>query len=319
LIHQAVLLEEVLELMDFKPGMTCFDGTAGAAGHASAILRKVSPGGFLLGIDRDPRAVELARRVLMDAGFPRGVAFEVEMRRFSELSQALADRRLSGFDRIFADLGICSWHVDDPERGFSFRSDGVLDMRMNPGEVGSRSAAQVVNEASQAELERILLEYGEERWARRIASAIVRERKRGPIATTLQLREIVAGAVPRGAWPPNKDVATRSFLALRVAVNAEYEELDALLAQLPEALVPGGRAGIITFQSLEDRRVKLAFREMCRGCICPPEFPVCGCGRSPRFRLVNTRPVVATEEEVKRNPRARSAKLRVVERLAAQP
>ena len=252
----------------------------------------------------------------MDAGFTRGVTFEVEMRRFSELSQALADRRLSGFDRVFADLGFCSWHVDDPERGFSFRSEGVLDMRMNPGEHGSRSAAQIVNEASQAELERILLEFGEERWARRIASAIERERRREPVATTLQLREIVAGAVPRGAWPPNRDVATRTFLALRVAVNSEYEELDALLARLPGVLGPGGRAGIISFQSLEDRRVKQAFREMCRGCICPPELPVCRCGRSPQFRLVNTKPVVAGEAEVKRNPRARSARLRAARRIS---
>jgi 16S rRNA (cytosine1402-N4)-methyltransferase len=266
-------------------------------------------------MDRDPQVAELAERELIRAEFARGSHFEVEVRRFSQVDEALARRRHPGFDRMLLDLGVCSLHLDAPERGFSLKRDGPLDMRMNPHEPGSRSAAGVVNSADEAELSRIFAEYGEERWARQIARAVVRERARKPIETTRELQEVVSRAIPRRAWPPKLDPATRAFQGLRLEVNRELEELDELLGKLPGLMKPGSRVAIISFHSLEDRRVKAAFRAMAQGCICPPELPVCRCGRQKEFRLLTGKPVTAGEEEVRDNPRARSAKLRVVERL----
>lgn len=312
-VHRPVLLGEVMELLEPGPGMVVVDGTVGAGGHAAAFLRRVSPGGFLLGLDRDPQVAELAARELIRAGFTRGEQFEVETRRFSTVDEALAGRRVP-LDRFFLDLGVCSLHFDEPLKGFSLKHEGPLDMRLNPAEPGSRPAAEVVNLASAAELARVFVEYGEERWAKRIASAIVQARKAGPIETTTELREVVAKAIPRKAWPPRMDPATRVFQALRIEVNEELKELEAVLRKLPGLMKPGARAGIISFHSLEDRLVKVAFREMCRGCICPVEFPVCVCGRRSQFRLVTRKAVTAGQDEVAANPRARSAKLRVVER-----
>ena len=238
------------------------------------------------------------------------------LRAMGQVEQALADRRIPGCDILLADLGVCSLHFDAPDRGFSLKADGPLDMRLNPHEPEAPTAAELVNTASENELTKIFREYGEERWARPIARAIVRERARAPIRSTAQLREIVARAIPRKAWPPKVDPATRVFQALRIAVNRELEELDALLAKLPEILRVGGRAGIISFHSLEDRRVKEAFRELARECTCPPEWPQCRCERRPKFRVLTRKPVTASEAEVEQNPRARSAKLRVIERIA---
>jgi 16S rRNA (cytosine1402-N4)-methyltransferase len=296
--------------------MTVVDGTVGAAGHAAAFLQKVSPGGFLLGIDRDPQVAELAARELENAGFTRGEQFEVEVRRFSTFDEALARRRTRDFDRFFADLGVCSLHFDEPERGFSFRHEAPLDMRLNPAEPDSPSAADIVNGAEASELERIFVQYGEERWARKIAKAIERERSVTPIRTTTQLRELVAKAIPRGAWPPKTDPATRIFQGLRIAVNRELEEVETVMKKLEQAMKPGARAGFISFHSLEDRLVKDAFREWSRGCICPPEIVVCRCGRKQEFQVITRKPLVADKEEISENPRARSAKLRVAERLA---
>lgn len=313
-VHVPVLLEAALDTMQLEPGMVVVDGTVGAAGHATAFLKRVLPGGFLLGLDRDPQVAELAARELMRAGFTRGEQFEVEVRRYSKFDLALADRRLH-FDRLFLDLGVCSLHFDDPDRGFSLKAPGELDMRLNPAEPESQSAAGVVNGADERELIRIFREYGEERWAPRIAQAICKARQTEPIRTTRQLRDLVAAAIPRKAWPPKTDPATRVFQALRIEVNRELEELEELLAKLPAAMNSGSRAGIISFHSLEDRRVKEAFREMSRSCICPTEFPVCTCGRKQEFRVVTGKPLVADAKEVEVNPRARSAKLRVLEKL----
>lgn len=301
--------------MALRPGHLVVDGTVGAGGHAAAFLEQVLPDGFLLGFDRDPQSAEAAERALVRAGYSRGSHFEIEVRRFSSLDEALAGRRTPGFDRLFLDVGVCSQHLDRPERGFSFREDGPLDMRMNPQEEGSTPAAQLVAELPERELERIFTGYGEERWARRIAQAIGRERGRKAITTTRHLREVVAGAIPRKAWPPQADPATRVFQALRIAVNGELEELDAVLKVAPGLANPGARIGIVSFHSLEDRRVKGAFRGWCQGCICPPEIPECRCNQKARFRPVTRRTVRASDEEVARNPRARSAKLRVVEKL----
>lgn len=316
MVHRPVLLQEVMELLDPKPGMMAVDATVGAGGHAAAILARICPGGFLLGLDRDPQVAELAERALVSAGYTRGSHFEVEVRRFSQVDQALADRRIPGCDILLADLGVCSLHFDAPERGFSLKAEGPLDMRLNPHEPEAPTAAELVNTASENELRKIFREYGEERWARPIARAIVRERARAPIRSTAQLREIVARAIPRKAWPPKVDPATRVFQALRIAVNRELEELDALLAKLPQILRVGGRAGVISFHSLEDRRVKEAFRALSRECTCPPEWLQCRCERRPKFRLLTRKPVTASEAEVEQNPRARSAKFRVIERIA---
>ncbi|MBX7244606.1 MAG: 16S rRNA (cytosine(1402)-N(4))-methyltransferase RsmH, partial [Candidatus Sumerlaeaceae bacterium] len=298
-----------------KSVLLVVDGTLGAAGHSKEMLWTLQPQGFVLGLDRDPQVAELAARELINAGFTRGKQFEVEVRRFSEFDLALANRSLPGFDRLLLDLGVCSLHLDTPERGFSLKREGLLDMRLNPQEPGSQSAADVVNEADERDLARIFWTYGEERFGRQVARAIVARRRAGAIRTTHELREVVAGAIPRRAWPPQVDVATRVFQALRIEVNRELEELEVLLGKLPGLMKPGSRAGIISFHSLEDRRVKEAFRDMARECICPPEQPVCNCGRKKQFRVLTAKPAVADEAEVNENPRSRSAKLRVIERL----
>ncbi len=315
-IHRPVLLEEVVRLLEPKPGMVVVDATVGGGGHAAALLRQVCPGGFLLGIDRDPQAAELAERALVRAGFTRGRHFDIEVRRFSSVDEALARRRISGVDRVLADLGVSSMHLDVAERGFSLKREGPLDMRMDPTDPSLPTAADIVNEASEEELTRIFRDFGEERWARRIARAIVRRRQERPITSTTELREVVAAAIPRKHWPPTIDPATRVFQALRIAVNAELEELDLFLAKLPTILKPSGRAAVISFHSLEDRRVKQVFRELSRECTCPPEWPICRCERKAKWRLITGKPVTASEEEIQMNPRSRSAKLRVVERLA---
>lgn len=315
MIHKPVLLDEVLQLLDLKPGLVVVDGTVGIAGHSGPMVSKVVPGGFLLGLDQDPQVAELAARELISAGFTRGVQFDVEVRRFSQVDQALASRRISGFDRLLLDLGVNSLHLDAAERGFSLKREGPLDMRMNPSDPGRRSAADVVASEDVATLARIFDRYGEERFARRIAQVLVKARDEEPINTTGRLRDLVVNAIPRRAWPKNIDPATRVFQALRIEVNGELEELDAVLEKIPALVRPGARVGIISFHSLEDRRVKQAFRSLCRGCICPPDFPVCGCGQTAKFRLVTTKAVVAGEAEVAENPRSRSAKFRVVERL----
>jgi len=315
-VHKPVLLEQVLRLLDLKAGNVVIDGTLGTAGHSVPMLKAVMPGGFLLGLDRDPQVAGLAARELISAGFTRDEMFDVEVRRFSQFDEALAGRRISGFDRFLLDLGVNSLHLDRAERGFSFKREGPLDMRMNPQEPGSRSAAEVVMSEDVATLARIFEKYGEERFARRVAQEIVRLRQDAPIETTAQLQRIVANAIPRRAWPVNIDPATRVFQALRIEVNRELGELEEVLEKLPGLVKPGGRIGIISFHSLEDRPVKEAFRKWCTGCVCPPEFPVCVCGRKAKFRAVTGKPVVADEAEMADNPRARSAKLRVVERLA---
>jgi 16S rRNA (cytosine1402-N4)-methyltransferase len=314
-VHQPVLLDEVLELLELAPGQVVIDGTVGAAGHARQMARRVLPGGFLLGLDQDPQVAELAARELISAGFTREEQFDVEVRRFSQFDLALASRGISGFDRLLLDLGVNSLHLDTAERGFSLKREGPLDMRMNPHDPQTQSAAEVVASEDVSTLTRIFEKYGEERFARRIAQVIVESREKEPIQTTAQLREVVARAIPRRAWPVNIDPATRVFQALRIHVNRELDELDEVLGKLPGLARPGARIAIISFHSLEDRRVKEAFRSWSTGCTCPPDLPVCVCGRTPQYRVITGRPVVAGDAEVAVNPRARSAKLRVVEKL----
>jgi 16S rRNA (cytosine1402-N4)-methyltransferase len=275
------------------------------------VLELSSPNGVLLGIDADPAALSAAGERLARFG-DRLVTVESYFDRL----QPIADR--TGFDKsdgILFDLGVSSPQLDTPERGFSFSADAPLDMRMGPA--AETTATEIVNSWSQPELERVFREYGEERYARRIARSIVDERRAHRIATTAQLADLVVRAKPRSREAIHP--ATRVFQALRIAVNGELDRLHRALPQAVEVLQAGGRMAVISFHSLEDRIVKRFMREEAHGCVCPPEIPVCVCGREPRLRILTPRPIVATPDEVERNPRARSAKLRVAERQPPSP
>ena len=276
------------------------------AGHAGQILERITPGGRLLGIDRDPEAVEAGRRAL--AGF--GPAATVVQGRFGELGEVATSAGFPSADLVLFDFGISSAQLDASERGFSFRSDGPLDMRMDPG--GDVTAARIVNQYDEAEIEHILRTYGEERWARRVAQFIVARR---PLRTTRDLASAVEAAIPRKAWPRDIHVATRTFQGLRIAVNDELGEIESGLKAALEILNPGGRMATISFHSLEDRLVKSFFIVESKDCICPPQQPVCTCGHRASLRIVTRRPVRPSDEEIESNPRARSARLRVAEKI----
>ena len=278
----------------------------GQAGHARQILERITPGGRLLGIDRDPAAVEAARVALA----PSGPAAVVVHGRFSDLGELAHKAGFDSADLVLFDFGISSTQLDAPERGFSFRGDGPLDMRMDSS--AELTAERIVNHFDTAEIERILRTYGEERWARRIAQFIVARR---PLRTTRDLAQAVEAAIPRKAWPRDINVATRTFQGLRIAVNEELDEIGAGLKAALSILNPGGRMATISFHSLEDRLVKSFFLVESKDCICPPQQPVCTCGHRASLKIVTRRPVRPSEEEVAANPRARSARLRVAEKL----
>ncbi len=287
-------------------GAVAIDCTLGQAGHARQILERITPGGRLLGIDRDPHAVEAARVALAQYG---SSAVTVQGR-FSELRSISAQNGFDQADLVLFDFGLSSNQIDDPERGFSFRAEGPLDMRMDPA--APVTAASIVNESNVREIERILREYGEERWARRIAQFIVARR---PLRTTRDLAQAVEAAIPKAAWPRDINVSTRTFQGLRIAVNDELGEIEAGLRAALTTLKPGGRMATISFHSLEDRLVKSFFNVESTDCICPPQQPVCTCGHRATLRIVTRRPVRPSEAEVAANPRARSARLRVAEKI----
>ncbi|HSS94536.1 MAG TPA: 16S rRNA (cytosine(1402)-N(4))-methyltransferase RsmH, partial [Candidatus Dormibacteraeota bacterium] len=293
--HQPALSQEVIELLKPQAGAVAIDCTLGQAGHARQILDRIEPGGRLLGIDRDPAAVESARSVLAPYG-PAAVAVHG---RFSDLDALARDAGFVPADMILFDFGLSSVQLDTPERGFSFRADGPLDMRMDPS--STLSAARVVNELDVRELERILRDYGEERWARRIAQFIVARR---PLRTTRDLASAVEAAIPRRAWPRDINVATRTFQGIRIAVNDELGEIEPGLKAALEILKPGGRMATISFHSLEDRLVKSFFNVESKDCICPPQQPVCTCGHRATLRIVTRRPIRPSEAEEAANPRA---------------
>ncbi|HEY3447324.1 MAG TPA: 16S rRNA (cytosine(1402)-N(4))-methyltransferase RsmH [Myxococcales bacterium] len=302
--HATVLKDEVAGLLSPKEGAVVLDGTLGGGGHAEALLEK---GATVLGLDRDPAAIAAATTRL-SARF--GARFSTELARFSEAREVLARRGMPGVDGAVLDLGVSSPQIDDPERGFSFGNDGPLDMRM--GREG-QTAAELIAGADEAELEEILKEYGEEPFARRVARAI---KSALPVPTrTAELADVVARAIPRKAWPKHIHPATRTFQALRIAVNRELDELDRFMADLPQILNVGGRAAVISFHSLEDRRVKQAFRNLEGRCTCPPKLPQCVCGARGNFESLTKKAVVASEDEVAANPRSRSARLRAVKRV----
>ncbi|TMD71616.1 MAG: 16S rRNA (cytosine(1402)-N(4))-methyltransferase RsmH [Chloroflexi bacterium] len=304
--HIPALSQEVIELLQPREGAVAIDCTLGQAGHARRILERITPGGRLLGIDRDPDAVRAGQESLAEFG-PAAV---VTHGPFSELVSIATRQGFSPADLILFDFGLSSTQIDDPARGFSFRADGPLDMRMDP--TSSRTAAEIVNKYDVGEIERILHQYGEERWARRVAQFIVARR---PLRTTRDLAEAVEAAIPRKAWPRDIHVATRTFQGIRIAVNDELGEIEAGLRAALLTLKPGGRMATISFHSLEDRLVKSFFNVESKDCICPPQQPVCTCGHRATLRIVTRHPVRPTEEEVAANPRARSARLRVAEKL----
>ncbi|HEV2718500.1 MAG TPA: 16S rRNA (cytosine(1402)-N(4))-methyltransferase RsmH [Thermoanaerobaculia bacterium] len=302
-MHQSVLFNEVVEfLRPARADGTLVDATLGLGGHAEGLLERY-PAAGVLGIDRDPRALELARERL--GRFGNRVAFV--QGRHEQLIEILRQSGIDTASGVLADLGVSSMQLDDVSRGFSFRHDAPLDMRMGPD---SRSAAEIVNTTSAEELARILRQYGEEPMARRIAHAIVNAR---PVETTVQLAEIVRG-VKRAKKPHSVDPATLTFQAIRIAANEELVGLERFVDDAVSVLEPGARIAVIAFHSLEDRIVKRALRRLEGECTCPPALPVCACGAKEVVTVLTSRPVTASEEEIQRNPRSRSAKLRVAEK-----
>jgi 16S rRNA (cytosine1402-N4)-methyltransferase len=303
--HQPVLLAEVLDKLDLKPGARVIDGTLGAGGHAEAMLEASAPTGQLLGIDRDSSALEIAQARLA----PFAERLHIWHGSYAEMGRAAAETGFGTVDAVLLDLGLSSLQLDDPQRGFAFRHDAPLDMRFD--QRTSQTAADLVNRLSEDELAELIRDYGEERYARRIARAILAAR---PLRSTSALRETIARAVP-ASHHERIHPATRTFQALRIAVNDELGTLERGLPQAVDLLRPGGRLAVISFHSLEDRIVKRFMRREAVDCICLPEQPVCTCGHEARLRLVNRKPLMAGAAEVARNPRARSARLRVAERL----
>ena len=310
-IHKPVLLREVIELLGIRPGMKILDATVGLGGHSRGMLEAAGGEGQVLGLDRDREALSEAGRRLA----PYGDRVRLVRTRSSRFPAVLAEAGWEKVDAALLDAGMSSLQLDDPERGFGFLNDGPLDMRMG-AEDGGETAEGLVNLASYARLCEIIREYGEDPQAGRIARAIVSAREKEAITTTARLAEVVWQAYP-AKWraTARQHPATRTFQALRMAVNEELAELEAFLKAIPDHLAPGGRVAVISFHSLEDRLVKRAFRAEATDCICPREQVVCVCGHRARFRILTKKPVMAGEEEVRDNSRARSAKLRVAERL----
>ena len=302
--HIPVLFDETIENLNINPSGIYVDGTVGGAGHSRAIAKRLECG-RLIAIDRDPSAVEVAKERLF------GLSATVVQGNYTSVDTILADLGIEAIDGMLLDLGVSSHQLDTPERGFSYHNDAMLDMRMSQQGL---SAYDVVNNYSFEELRRILFDYGEERFAPQIASNIVKLREEKPIETTLELAEIVKSSIP-AKFRREKNPCKKTFQAIRIEVNNELAGESEAIEKAFKALKPGGRLAIITFHSLEDRLVKQAFSELCKGCTCPPEFPVCVCGNTPKAKLVNRKPIEASEAELRQNPRSRSAKLRVIEKI----
>ena len=307
--HKPVLLEECIEALRIRPDGVYLDGTLGRAGHSLEIAKRLTGGGRLIAIDRDETALAAAEERLA----PYRDRVTLVHSNFSRLGEVLEELGIAGVDGMLFDLGVSSPQLDEPARGFSYMHDAPLDMRMDGA--APLTAREVVNLWSYDELRRILLEYGEERYAAAIAKSIVRARETAPIETTLQLAELIRRAMPAAALREKQHPAKRSFQAIRIAVNDELGELPPMLEAAERGLNVGGRLAVISFHSLEDRIIKQTLQKLATGCTCPPEFPVCVCGKKPKMKLVTRKPIVSGETELAYNPRARSAKLRVAEKL----
>ena len=303
--HLSVMPEEVLEWLQPRAGGIYLDGTLGAAGHARLVL-DAAPGSRLIGLDRDPAALAKAREVLE----PYGERVSLHHRTFDQAGDVLAGLGIAELDGMLLDLGVSSHQLDTPERGFSFRYDAPLDMRMNPT-IGE-TAADILNQREAEELSRIFFQYGEERYARRIARRIVERRQQQPLTRTGELAELIRDVIPGGHRPSRIHPATRVFQALRIQVNQELEQVETGVARAIDLLGAGGRLVVISFHSLEDRIVKTLFREQAKGCICPPKLPICRCNHQPKVKILTRKGVRATPAEIERNARSRSAVLRAI-------
>ena len=306
--HRPVLLEECLEALAIRPDGVYVDGTLGRAGHSLEIARRLTTG-RLIGIDRDETAIAAAQERLRD--YMDHVTLVHS--NFDRIGAILEELNISGADGMLFDLGVSSPQLDDAQRGFSYMHDAPLDMRMD--RTAALDAHQVVNRWPYEELRRILYEYGEERYAPAIAKGICRARETAPIETTLQLVDVIKSAMPPQALREKQHPAKRSFQAIRIAVNGELDALPPMLNAAAEHLNAGGRLAVISFHSLEDRIIKKTMQELATGCTCPPNFPVCVCGKTPKMKLISRKPITPGEGELTENPRARSAKLRVAEKL----
>ena len=306
--HVSVLLWECIEGLNIKPDGIYVDGTLGGAGHSSEIVKRLETGRHI-GIDRDPVALKAAGERLA----PYSDKVTLVHSNFCEIKQVLDDLNIEGVDGILLDLGVSSPQLDDGARGFSYMADAPLDMRMNNED--PLTAHDVVNTWPYEELKRILYDYGEERYAPQIASAICRRREAKPIESTLELVDVIRSAMPPAALREKQHPAKRSFQAIRIAVNDELGSVEKVMRDAIPKLNKGGRLAVITFHSLEDRIVKNAMVAASKGCTCPPSFPVCVCGKKPQVKLITRKPIVSTDEELQVNPRARSAKLRICEKL----
>ncbi len=303
--HVPVLLSECLEGLNIRPGGIYLDGTAGGGGHSAEIARRLTTG-RLIALDKDPDAVKAAGERL--AGLPA----QVVESDYADIPKVLDRLGIPAVDGILLDLGVSSYQLDTPERGFSYMVDAPLDMRMSQKGPG---AYDLVNSWDVSTMARVLREFGEEKYALPIAKKICRAREKKPVETTGELVELIKAAIPPGARYEGGHPAKRTFQAIRIAVNSELENLSRCLDEAFGRLAPGGRFAVITFHSLEDRMVKQKFAACCKGCVCPPDFPVCVCGHTPEGRLVNKKPIEPTEEEKEQNSRSKSAKLRILEKL----
>lgn len=302
--HVSVLLDECIEGLAIKPDGIYVDCTVGGAGHSREIAKRLTDGGMLIGLDRDPDAVKVASERLSEYNA------KVIKSNYSELDRVLNSLGIDGVDGILMDLGVSSHQLDTPDRGFSYNYDAPLDMRMSQEGL---SAYDIVNEWSEQQLAKIIFEFGEEKFSRKIAKNIILEREKAPVKTTFELADIIKNSVPAAARR-EKNPCKKTFQAIRIAVNGEFDHLSSGLDAAFNSLKPRGRLAVITFHSLEDRIVKQRFASLCTGCTCPPDFPQCVCGKEPLGKLINRKPIVASANELSDNNRSRSAKLRIIER-----
>lgn len=306
--HVSVLLNECIENLNIKPDGIYVDGTLGGAGHSSQIIKRLNDKGLLIGIDQDKDALKAAGERLKDYTNKKLVHSN-----FSDIDEVLNDLHIEKIDGMLMDLGVSSYQLDEAERGFSYMNDAPLDMRMDRD--NDFSAYDVVNNYSEEELYKIIRNYGEEKFAKRIANFIVKKRKEKPVETTFELVDIIKAAIPARARREGPHPAKRTFQAIRIEVNKELQILNQTIEDVVERLNVGGRLAIITFHSLEDRIVKHKFRELANPCTCPKEFPICVCGKTPKVKVISRKAIEPSKEEVEKNPRSRSAKLRVIERI----
>lgn len=307
--HRSVLLDECMEGLAIRPNGIYIDGTAGGAGHSSEIARRLTEGGRLIALDQDETAFRIASERLSVFG-DRATVVRSNFQNLDSVCDMLGIEQIDG---LLLDLGVSSYQLDTAERGFSYQADAPLDMRMDHRQ--ELSAYEVVNRYSEESLRRILFEYGEERFSGRIAAAILRAREKAPIETTGELVQIIKGAIPAAARDGGHHPAKRSFQAIRIEVNSELDVIEPAIRAAAGRMREGGRIAVITFHSLEDRIVKQTFADLASGCTCPKSFPVCVCGKRPQMRIVSRKPILPSAQELEENPRSRSAKLRVAEKI----